>query len=75
MNGVQTRLDIKERPYGKRYTGRIVQKHNDGRFAYYLYDDKLYIVDVPYSFREEMKDANDITVVAKDGEYMYHSSE
>ena len=74
MKGVQTRLNIKERPYGKRYTGRIVQRHESGMFAYYLYDDNIYLIDVPYSFREEIKNATDITVVAKDDEYLYHSS-
>ena len=74
MKGIQTRLDIKDRPYGKRYTGRIVQKHKCNKFAYYLYEDNLYIVNVPYGFREEMEDARDITVVAKDEEYLYHSS-
>ncbi len=72
--GVQTRFQILERPNGEKFTGRILQKHNENLFAYYVYGGNVYIVSVPYGFRDELESAREITVVKKGGEYVYHSS-
>lgn len=70
----QTRFRVLERPYGDKYTGNIIHKDKNNKFAYYTYEGNIYIVEVPYSFRDEIKQAEKITVVKKDENYIYHSS-
>ena len=80
---VQTRLSrwysqIKERPYGERYYGKVIQITSNRQHLYLLGDDGVLVcVGVPWLFREELSSVcrDDVVcfVVGDGGERLFHS--